>query len=398
MARVAIIGGGASGYFTAINWAGKHPSDEVIIIEKAKNVLQKVKISGGGRCNVTHYSFIPRELTKNYPRGEKELLSSFNKFNPGDTIGWFAERGVELVVEDDNRMFPESNTSQTIIDCFLEEAEKHNVKLWNLNGVNDIREADGQWLISLENEQQHQFDKVCICTGSNLNMWKVLERLGHKIVKPVPSLFTFKIKDERIKELPGIAVDVDVRVENTKIKAFGPLLITHRGVSGPAILRLSAWGARDLFKMNYQFEIVVNWATESFELVREQLLQLKEETPKKKVLENPSYDLPKRLWKSLGVAAGIQEGTNWAEVNKKQLQEFALQLSHCKFQVNGKNTFKDEFVTAGGVDLKEVNFKTMESKLFPNLFFAGEVLNIDAITGGFNFQAAWSTSWIVTEN
>lgn len=398
MARIAVIGGGASGYFSAINWAEKHSDDEVIIIEKAKNVLQKVKISGGGRCNVTHYSFVPRELSKNYPRGEKELLGPFNRFNPGDTIGWFAERGVELHVEDDNRMFPTTNSSQTIIDCFLKEVDKLGVKLWNLNGLKDITSEDGQWKLTLDNDQSHVFDKVFVCTGSNVPVWKLLKKLGLDIVKPVPSLFTFKVKDERVKDLPGIALDADVKIVGTKTKAFGPVLITHRGFSGPAILRLSAWGARDLFKKNYKFKLQINWVGESKEEVIAELNNFRKEFARKKVLENNQFDIPKRLWKSLAKASGINDNANWADLSRTHLNGLASQLAECEFDVDGKNTFKDEFVTAGGVDLKEINFRTMEAKKFSGLYFAGEVLNIDAITGGFNFQAAWSTAWILSEN
>lgn len=398
MNRVAIIGGGAAGYFTAINWAEKHPNDEVIILEKAKNVLQKVKVSGGGRCNVTHYCFDPRELTKNYPRGSKELIGPFNKFNPGDTIGWLAERGVELHVEEDNRMFPSTNDSQTIIDCFLKEAEKYGVKLWNLCGVKSILQKEEQWELLLSNDKTERFDKVVCCSGSNIEVWKLLKKLGLKMVDPVPSLFTFRIKDDRIKELPGIAKDAEVKVIGSKISAYGPVLITHKGLSGPAILRLSAWGARILHQQNYQFKIAVNWCSYKENEVLEDLKAQKENAGKRKVSENNLFEIPKRLWKELVSASTIKPDTNWGDLGKVQLSKLAQQLTSCEFQVNGKNTFKEEFVTAGGVDLSEIDFRKMEAKRFSGLYFAGEVLDIDAITGGFNFQAAWTTSWLVSEN
>lgn len=398
MNRVAIIGGGAAGYFTAINWAEKHPNDEVIILEKAKNVLQKVKVSGGGRCNVTHYCFDPRELTKNYPRGSKELIGPFNKFNPGDTIGWLAERGVELHVEEDNRMFPSTNDSQTIIDCFLKEAEKHGVKLWNLCGVKSILQKEEQWELLLSNDKTERFDKVVCCSGSNIEVWKLLKKLGLKMVDPVPSLFTFRIKDDRIKELPGIAKDAEVKVMGAKTSAYGPVLITHKGLSGPAILRLSAWGARILHQQNYQFKIAVNWCSYKENEVLEDLKAQKENAGKRKVSENNLFEVPKRLWKELVSASTIKPDTNWGDLGKVQLSKLAQQLTSCEFQVNGKNTFKEEFVTAGGVDLSEIDFRKMEAKRFSGLYFAGEVLDIDAITGGFNFQAAWTTSWLVSEN
>ena len=396
-----IIGGGAAGFFTAINAADMDRDLKIAILERGKEVLTKVKVSGGGRCNVTHAEFIPDELVKKYPRGEKELLGPFHRFMTGDTVSWFEERGIQLKTEEDGRMFPETDTSQTIIDCFLQETSRLGVDVHRQQSVKDIRKDGDLWKVEI-NSTVYSAKQVVIATGSNPKIWKILERLGHTIVSPVASLFTFNSKDDRISDLAGIATEAEVIVFDDKGKTLlssdGPLLITHWGMSGPAILKLSAWGARLLEPLNYRFRIGVNWmpgiGKESLELI---LRKMKLENARKRVGGTPLMDLPKRLWQKLVIAAGIPEKIIWADITKEQIKELVNELSCGIFQVEGKSTFKEEFVTAGGVELKEVNFKTFESKLLPGLYLAGEVLNIDAITGGFNFQNAWTGGFLVAK-
>ena len=393
-----IIGGGAAGFFTAINIVEKNPKLKVAILERGKNVLEKVRISGGGRCNVTHACFVPNALVKFYPRGEKELKGPFHQFCSGDTIEWFEKHGVELKIEEDGRMFPVSNSSQTIIDCFLKAAQKLKIDVLTGHSVQELYQGENYWKIST-NQEAFSCRKVVMATGSNPKMWELLQNLGHSIIEPVPSLFTFNVKDVRIKDLMGLSTVASVKVKKSKLQASGPLLITHWGMSGPGILRLSAWGARELVDKKYQFAIQVNWLNETdFEEAIDLLKTIKEENSKKLVSKYAHFELPKRLWENLVKAAGISEETKWADINKKQLNSLIEQLTNGEFHVNGKSTFKEEFVTAGGIDLKEVNFKTMESKILPNVYFAGEILNIDAITGGFNFQNAWTGGFIVAEN
>ena len=394
---VIIAGGGAAGFFTAINIAERNPKLKIAILERGKEVLSKVRISGGGRCNVTHACFIPNDLVKFYPRGEKELRGPFNRFCSGDTIEWFEKRGVELKIEEDGRMFPVTNSSQTIIDCFLQEAKKFNIQILLGESIQSLYRAEDHWKVET-NKETFLTENIVMATGSNPKMWDMLQGLGHTIVPPVPSLFTFNIKDVRIKDLMGVSALASVKVKGTKLEASGPLLITHWGMSGPGILRLSARGARELFDKNYQFVLQVNWLNDMDAGECEETLKtLKQEQAKKTVAKRSPFDFPNRLWESLVNAAGIGAETRWADLSKEQLQALLNQLVYAEFVVNGKSTFKEEFVTAGGVDLKEVNFKTMESKLQPNLYFAGEVLNIDAITGGFNFQNAWTGGFIVAE-
>jgi len=395
---VIIIGGGAAGFFTAINIAQQNPHLKVVILERGKEGLAKVKVSGGGRCNVTHAEFIPSELVLNYPRGEKELLGPFHQFMTGDTINWFEKRGVVLKIEDDGRMFPESNTSQTIIDCFLNEANKYHVEILYSHSLKTMHQSDNLWHL----ETTHgvfKTHRVVIATGSNPKIWKLLEDLGHTIVQPVPSLFTFNIKDERINDIPGVvSSNVEVHVVDSNLYSEGPLLITHWGMSAPAILKLSAFGALELAKKNYKFHIEINFIKKSFEDCLDLLKQKKQELAKKSIYKSAQFELPKRLWQKLVLASKIEMESRWGDLNKFQLESLAAQLTKAIFDVEGKSTFKEEFVTAGGVDLKEVNFKTFESKLFKNLYFAGEVLNIDAVTGGFNFQNAWTSGYIVAKS
>jgi len=392
---IIIVGGGAAGFFTAINIVEKNPKLKVAILERGSEVLSKVRISGGGRCNVTHACFEPNELVKFYPRGEKELRGPFHQFCSGDTVEWFSNHGVELKIEDDGRMFPVSNSSQTIIDCFLQATQKLGITVLTGQSVQSIFKKDNFWKIETQNEN-YITEKLILATGSNPKIWEMLQTFGHAIVNPVPSLFTFNIKDTRIKELPGVSAIVSIKVKDSKLTSTGPLLITHWGMSGPAILKLSAWGARILFEKNYQFTIFVNWLNDIDTDDAEKILKdLKQEHAKKAVSKKSPFDFPNRLWESLVLASNIQEETKWADLSKIQLQNLANQLTNSSFQVNGKSTFKEEFVTAGGIDLKEINFKTMESKLHKNLYFAGEIVNIDAVTGGFNFQNAWTSGFIL---
>ena len=400
---IIIVGGGAAGFFTAINIVENNPKLKVAILERGKTVLEKVRISGGGRCNVTHACFVPNDLVKFYPRGEKELRGPFHQFCAGDTIEWFEKHSVELKIEDDGRMFPVSDNSQTIIDCFLLATQKLGIQIVTGQSVQSIFHAADYWKVET-NHETFACQKLIMATGSNPKIWEMLKTIGHTIIPAVPSLFTFNIKDARIKDLMGLSAFANVKVKNSKLEASGPLLITHWGMSGPGILRLSAWGAIFLAEKKYQFTIQVNWLNDrTFDEAVATLKELKLEHAKKSVSKKSPFDFPNRLWESLVLAAGIGTSTalsvtnetKWADLSKKQLTDLSNQLTNGEFQVNGKSTFKEEFVTAGGIDLKEINFKTMESKLHKNLFFAGEIVNIDAITGGFNFQNAWTSGFIV---
>jgi len=391
---IIIIGGGAAGFFTAINAAEMAPGARICILERGNEVLNKVKISGGGRCNVTHAEFDPKQLVRNYPRGEKELRGPFHSFMTGDTIAWFENRGVELKIEEDGRMFPVSNSSQTIIDCFLKEMTRLGIKLLKKQSVQEIVRKGDAWEVNTKTER-YTAPKLVIATGSNPRIWNLLEQLGHQIVPPVPSLFTFNVKDKRIEDLPGVSTLASVKILGENLETEGPLLITHWGMSGPAILKLSAWGARELSVLP-EFEIKVNWLQDTnAEGVVAQLKELKQQHPRQQVLKYAQLGLPKRLWQNLVAAKGIQEDFRWADLSNRQMAEIAEELTAGIFKVHGKSTFKEEFVTAGGVDLKEVNFKTFGSRIHEDLFFAGEVLNIDAITGGFNFQNAWTGGFLV---
>lgn len=394
---ILIVGGGAAGFFTAINIAEKNPKLKIAILERGKEVLTKVRISGGGRCNVTHACFIPNELVKNYPRGEKELKGPFNSFCSGDTVSWFENRGVKLKIEDDGRMFPISDSSQTIIDCFLSETKKYGIQVLTNQSVQSIYNGNKYWKVET-NSEHFACQQLILTTGSNPKIWEMLSTMNHKIIEAVPSLFTFNISDKRIKDLMGLSALANVKVKNSKLQAAGPLLITHWGLSGPGILKLSAWGAIELASKKYQFAIEVNWLNDlDFDDVLDLLKELKLEHAKKIVSKKSPFEIPNRLWENLVFAAGIESETKWADLNRNQLHYLSVQLTKCEFQVNGKSTFKEEFVTAGGIDLKEINFKTMESKLHKNLFFAGEIVNIDAITGGFNFQNAWTSGFILAQ-
>lgn len=395
--QIIVVGGGAAGFFTAIRIAEENPNLKIAILERGKSVLEKVRISGGGRCNVTHACFVPNELVQFYPRGERELKGPFHQFCTGDTVEWFEKQGVALKIEDDGRMFPVSNSSETIVSCFQEAAKRLKISVLTNESVQELFSNGSTWKVNTTNSV-FLCDKVVCTTGSNPKIWEMLSKLGHQIVPPVPSLFTFNSTDKRIKDLMGIATNATVQLKKTKTVASGPVLITHWGFSGPAILRLSAWGARYLFEKKYHFEICINWLQvvskdAAFELLSDQ----KNNHPKKGIASTVCFNLPKRLWERIVEASAIEPNLKWADANKKQLQLLAEQLTNASFQVHGKSTYKDEFVTAGGIDLREINFKTMESKCLPNLYFAGEIMNIDAITGGFNFQNAWTSGFIAAK-
>jgi predicted Rossmann fold flavoprotein len=395
---VIIIGGGAAGFFAAINIAEQNPKLSIAILERGKEVLTKVKVSGGGRCNVTHAEFIPSELVQHYPRGEKELLGPFHTFMTGDTVEWFEKRGVELKIEEDARMFPVSDSSQTIIDCFTNEVNRFGITLLKSHSVKNIVTQNNLWNIET-NQETFISKKLLVATGSNTKIWELMQNLGHNIVNPVPSLFTFNIKDNRIKDIPGVvAQKVAIKIVNSDLEAEGPLLITHWGMSAPAILKLSAFGALELAKRNYKFKIEINFIQTSFEDCLVFLKQVKQSSIKKTLINSSQFNLPKRLWQQLVLASNISNELRWQDLNKNQLEQLTNQLTKAEFNVDGKSTFKEEFVTAGGIDLKEVNFKTFESKLHKNLYFAGEILNIDAVTGGFNFQNAWTGAYIAAQH
>lgn len=395
---IAIIGGGAAGFFAAITCAEANPAYRITIFERGKAVLEKVRISGGGRCNVTHACYDARELVKFYPRGSRELLGPFLQFGPEQTVEWFARRGVRLKTEPDGRMFPVSDDSATIIECLQQAARRAGVQVRTGARAEKMEPApSGEWRLRLAGEAQPLvFSKIMVATGSNTAVWEMLKTLGHTIVEPVPSLFTFNTRDTRLRDLSGVSVaNTSVGIPGAKLSAEGPLLVTHWGLSGPGILRLSAWGARELHAMNYHFLLEINFlgATTARQCL-EDLQRLKNEQGKKSVVANTCFGLPLRLWQRLVAAAGIAEEHRWADLDKKSLAALAAQLTAAVFPIAGKSTFKEEFVTAGGVSLKELNFKTFESKICPHLYLAGEVLDIDAITGGFNFQAAWTGGWI----
>jgi predicted Rossmann fold flavoprotein len=399
--KLAIIGGGAAGFFAAINAAEMSPGIEVHVIEKAAQFLSKVRVSGGGRCNVTHACFNPKELIQFYPRGSRELLGPFYVFNPSDTIEWFEKRRVKIQAEADGRMFPVTNTSQTIIDCFLQEAEHYNVQLHTQIGLTGITQLDNQqWQLNFNHGGDFIADAVIFASGSSAPIWEILQQLGHTIITPLPSLFTFHIKDKRIDELMGVSVpDVICKIDGEKISSTGPLLITHWGLSGPAILKLSAWAAVQLAAKQYQFTLKINFLPEyNYQSCLELLISQKSTSPKKHIQLYPIGAVPSRLWKSICLFCGINDKINWSDASKDMLQKLADSLTQAAFKVTGKSTFKEEFVTCGGVALEEVDLRTMQSKKLPGIYFAGEVLNIDAVTGGFNFQAAWTTAYIAASS
>ncbi len=397
MYDLIVIGGGAAGYFGAIRAAELKPHARILILEKSARVLDKVRISGGGRCNVTHACFDPKELSKHYPRGERELLGPFHRFMCGDMMAWLDERGVETSIEEDGRVFPASNVSSSIIDCFEREVHNKGIEVQRKVGVRSIVQEDEGWVLTSD-EQNYVARNVLIATGSSTSVWNMLSNLSIPIVPPVPSLFTFKINNPVLRGLMGLSVqNAEVRINQTNLAEHGPVLITHWGLSGPAILRLSAWGANQLAQLDYDFSIQMNWTMTSSEEVFEWIEERRKHDTKKSPNTTVFPEIPKRLWERFNELVGTH-GKNWSDLSKSDLQQLHDFICNCQLDVKGKTTFKEEFVTAGGVDLKAVDFRTMESKSLPGLYFAGEVLNIDAITGGFNFQAAWTTAWIAAES
>jgi predicted Rossmann fold flavoprotein len=398
--KIAVIGGGAAGFFAALAAARNHPQAQVTIFEKSQKLLAKVKISGGGRCNVTNVCSDIPELARAYPRGGKKLKKAFYEFNTPDTIRWFESRGVPLVVQEDNCIFPGAQDSQVVIDCFLSEAKRLGIQIEVGRGIASIDPTEEQLTLHFikGSNQPITFDKVIVATGGSPKRkgleW--LEALGHKIEDPVPSLFTFNMPKERITKLMGIVVEEAITsIQGTKLKGDGPLLITHWGMSGPAILKLSAFGARILSEKNYEFKVQVNWVNEqNHDRVLAELSKIAAEQGNKLLTNYRPYLLPKRLWHYMLEKGGFGEHRKWNELGKKGLNKILTLLTNDIYSVQGKTTFKEEFVTCGGVSLDSINFKTMESRVCPNLYFAGEVMDIDGITGGYNFQSAWTTGWI----
>lgn len=402
--RVVVVGGGAAGFFAAISCAqALGDAGVVTIYEATAHPLAKVRVSGGGRCNVTHACFEPRELVKKYPRGGRELLGAFHRWQPRDMVAWLAERGVETKTEEDGRMFPVTDDSATIIDCLTRAAQEAGVTVVTSMGVRSVERAGtgstaGNFWVTLTDNSGLRCDRLLLATGGNKSSagLTVAQALGHTVEPPVPSLFTFHIDDARLIGLSGVSVEnATVSVAGTKLRTDGPMLITHWGLSGPAVLKLSAWGARELAEKGYEFPLVVNWTgTHTRDSLVRELTAVREKNPKKQITTWSPLAMPQRLWERLVTAAGIAATTPWAQVGNTALGTLATQLTAAEMKVVGKSLFKDEFVTCGGVRLSEVDFKTMESRLCPGLHFAGEVLDIDGVTGGFNFQAAWTTGWL----
>lgn len=394
--RVAVIGGGAAGFFGAVTAAeALGPRGEVVLYEATAHPLAKVLVSGGGRCNVTHACFEPRDLITRYPRGGKELLGAFHRWQPRDTIGWYADRNVALKTEEDGRMFPVTDRSQTIADCLLEAARDARVSVVLQRGVRSVSHADGAFQLSLTDGSAATVDRLLVATGGNKSSagFAIASAFGHTITPLVPSLFTFTVADPRLAGLAGLSVpNAQASVPGTRLKESGPLLITHGGLSAPCIIKLSAWGARELAARHYQFSLRVNFCGDhTTDSAVAALLAFREANPRKQAASLNPFDLPQRLWERLVGASSVAATSVWSQVGKAGVQSLAAQVTASEFAVTGKSTFKEEFVTCGGVALNEVDFKTMESRLRPGLHFAGEVLDVDGVTGGFNFQAAWTT-------
>jgi predicted Rossmann fold flavoprotein len=398
MKKLVVIGGGAAGFFCAVNAARLNPSLQVIILEKTGKLLSKVKVSGGGRCNVTHSCFSIAEMIKKYPRGEKFLKKAFHHFFTTDTISWFNGRGIELKTEADGRMFPVSNTSQTIVDCMLDEAARYKVQIEMNTSVESLSYANDQWNLQLSSGSSIAADYVCIAAGGapKSSQLEWLRKLGHSVEEPVPSLFTFNMPGNKITQLMGLSVEnATVKIIGEKLQQSGPLLITHWGMSGPAVLKLSAYAARLLAEKHYEFSVTVNWLTDYNEIsLKDKFQLLRFDLASQKIVNRNPFFLPSRLWEYLLEQSDIKPDIRWADLPAKEQNKLIKNLCAQEFAVKGKTTFKEEFVTAGGIKLDEIDVNTMQSKLQPGLFFAGEVINVDGVTGGFNFQNAWTTGWI----
>lgn len=399
--RLIVIGGGAAGFFCAVNAARMNPGLQVIVVEKTGRLLSKVRVSGGGRCNVTHACFSIAEMSKKYPRGANFVKKTFHEFFTGDTIEWFRERGLELKTEADGRMFPVTDSSESVIRVLLNEVDRYRVEVRLHHDVVQIERRGEGWIVHFGNGRKEQADFLCVACGGypKSTMFRWLEETGHTIEQPVPSLFTFNMPGNPVTRLMGISVDGRVKIQGTSLEEEGPVLITHWGLSGPAILRLSARGARHLYDVNYRFSITVNWSKGWNEnTFREKAAEWRTEAGSRKVTGKNPYDLPQRLWEFLCGEAGIAEEVRWAELTSLQLNRLAKLVCASEMKVEGKTTFKEEFVTAGGIRLTEVDHATMQSRVVPRLFFAGEVLDVDGITGGFNFQHAWTSGWIAARS
>lgn len=401
--KVIVIGGGAAGFFAAITCATHHTHTQVILLEAGQQPLAKVRISGGGRCNVTHACFEPTQFAQNYPRGSQALRGAFSRFQAKNTVEWFTRHGVQLKTESDGRMFPTTDDSATIVNCLFRAAEQSGVRIKTQVPVRSISYNNSNlypFKIQLKSGEILESDRLLLATGSHPSGYQFAQALGHTIIPTVPSLFTFNIKDQRLQDLAGVSVNsVRVKLPQAKLEQTGPLLITHWGLSGPAILKLSAWGARFLYDCGYKSPLQINWLPQEHpELLKEKLLALKTEFPKRLIAANCPFDLPRRLWKQLVTFIGIDEEKRWSEISNKSLQNLVQELNQGCYNVMGKGVFKEEFVTCGGINLKEVDFKTMESRCCPGLYFAGEILDIDGITGGFNFQNAWTTGWLAGQS
>lgn len=397
--HVIVIGGGAAGFFGAIAAAEAAPEAQVTLLEAAPEPLGKVRISGGGRCNVTHHCFDPATLVQNYPRGGKALRGAFTRFQPQDTVAWYQRRGVRLKTEADGRMFPTTDDSGTVIDCLMAETRRVGVKVRTRAAVTSVEKTATGFMVTLRSRETLPCDRLLLATGSSPQGHRIATALGHTIEPAVPSLFTFNVPDKALHGLAGVSVDpVEVKLIVPGAKPLtqtGPLLITHWGLSGPAVLKLSAWGARNLHGVRYQGTLQVNWLPSlTLDQVRSQILAAKDEVPKRAIANHCPLDLPKRLWRYLVEQAGLDDTITWANLSKKALNKLVEAICRGQFPIKGKSVFKDEFVTCGGVKLAEVDFKTMESRQCPGLFLAGEVLDIDGVTGGFNFQSAWTTGWL----
>jgi predicted Rossmann fold flavoprotein len=399
--RLIVIGGGAAGFFCAVNAARMNPGLEVLIAEKSSKLLSKVRISGGGRCNVTHACFDIPEMVNKYPRGANFVKKTFHQFFTEDTINWFLERGVKLKTEPDGRMFPVTDSSETIIDCLLREADKHQVKVRMNAEVKKMSRENSKWNLSFANELTDQADFICVACGGypKSAMFEWVTNTGHTIEPPVPSLFTFNMPGNAITKLMGVSTNAKVKIQGTKLDEEGPLLITHWGLSGPAILKLSARGARELNKFNYDFKVMVNWCPAYNEnALREKFIEHREAHPSQKIYNGNVFALPQRLWEYLGGASGIDENMRWADLPGTKQNHFAKNVCAHEMKVEGKTTYKEEFVTAGGITLTEVDAATMQSRKIDTLYFAGEILNVDGVTGGFNFQHAWTSGWIAAKS
>jgi hypothetical protein len=418
--QVIVIGGGAAGFFSAIACAENHPHTQVTLLEAGRQPLTKVRISGGGRCNVTHACFDPAALVQNYPRGSKALRGAFTRFQTQDTVDWFTRRGVPLKTEPDGRMFPTTDNSETIIECLMQAAAKAGVKVRTNAAVASVSvrgeergaRSEGsfphsplptphspKFEVELKSGEVLECDRLLLATGSNAAGYRMARSLGHQIEPTVPSLFTFNILDKSLRELAGVSVNpVHLRLltdNKAKLEQTGALLITHWGLSGPAVLKLSAWGARVLHDCHYQAKLFVNWLPGlDREALKQQILAVKTAQGKKAIASYRGVNLPHRLWQYLIVRAGITPEDRWAGISNKAIERLIQEIAQAEYSIQGKGVFKEEFVTCGGVNLKEVDFKTMQSRLVPGLYFAGEILDIDGVTGGFNFQSAWTTAWL----